>query len=353
MKKKGLLIFSLILTAFMFSRVNAKVLEADDNLNLTGTSNSSVFAFGSDLKSTKEVDGISFFAGNTLSIDGSTPYGFYAGNVLSINTNVEKDLFIAGNSINIGSEAKLGRDVYIAGNNVKINANVNRNLRIAASEVDLSGIIIKGNAYIDADKITVDKDTVIGGKFVYYENTTINGEAASVGSTEIKKSNDIEFTVTLKDRIYSTLMSIIAGFIVMIALFYMIPKSKEKIDEEKIDANDIFSNIAKGFVSLIIIPILAIIALVTGFLTPLALIVLAIYIICIYLASLVSYYVIGKYINDKLTKKENVYLSLIIGIVLLKLIKYIPYIGGLISALCLFYGLGVLYKLIKKNREEK
>ena len=353
MKRKVLLLVSIFLSVFIVTGTNAKVLEADDNLNLDGTKNSSVFAFGNDLKSSAKVDGISFFAGNTLSVDGESPYGFYAGNVLSINASVEKDLFVAGNSINIGSDAKLGRDVYIVGNSIKINADVERNLRVAGSEIDLSGITVKGNVYTDADIIKVDSETVIQGKFVYLDSTTIDGEAASVGSVEIKEVSDLEYQATIGDRIYDFIISSVAAIIVMVALFYMLPNVKKRIDEDKIDANEILSNIAKGFVALLVIPFIAIIALVTGFLTPLALIVIAIYAICLYLASLASSYIVGKEIASRAFKQENVYLSLCIGIILVKLIKLVPYIGGLVSVLCLFYGFGIMYKLIKKNKEEK
>jgi hypothetical protein len=87
----------------------------------------------------------------------------------------------------------------------------------------------------------------------------------------------------------------------------------------------------------------------TGVLTPIALITLALFVIAIYLSTLLSSYIIGNLINTKLFKNDNVYLSLVIGIILIKLVKLIPILGGWIAALALFYGMGLIYKYITNN----
>ena len=99
----------------------------------------------------------------------------------------------------------------------------------------------------------------------------------------------------------------------------------------------------------IVVPIISLIALFTWVLTPLALIILSVYVIGIYLSSLLVYYIVGNIFTTKVFKKDNMYLALVCGIILVKLIKLIPFFGGLIGALVLFYGMGLIYKFIQSR----
>ena len=132
----------------------------------------------------------------------------------------------------------------------------------------------------------------------------------------------------------------------MIVLFYLIPNSKEKLNNVELQASPILKTVGIGLLVLIVAPIAIIIAMFTGVLTPISLITLAVFAIAIYLSTLLSSYVLGNIINTKLLKNDNVYLSLVIGIILIKLIKLIPILGGWIAALALFYGMGLIYKYI-------
>jgi len=334
----------------MISNVAAKsVIDADGDLTVKGNYNASHFAFGNNIDNKADIDGISLNAGNNINIKGSSPYAFIAGNTISINGKVEKDLFVAGNSINIGSDAKIGRDIYIAGNDVKINVDVERNLRVAGTSLDISGITIKGNVYTAVEEITMDKDTVIEGTLNYYDDTVVTGlDEATISNTKVLETPKV--SITIYDNIIAQIMSAIAGFIVMVVLFYMLPKSKELIDEEEMTFSNVLSSVGKGFAMLIVLPLIGFIALFTGILVPLSLIILALYLIFIYLASLISSYLIGRELVKRVFKTENLYLYLATGILLIKLIALIPIVGFIVSAICFLFGLGVIYKIILNAR---
>ena len=328
------------------------VLYADDNIDVDGEQNSSQFVFGNTVKAKSNIFGLSVIAGNTLDIEGSAEYGAYAGNILTINSVIEKDLFAAGSTINIGSKAVIGRDAYIAASAVKINANVARDLRVAGSSVDISGITINGDAYLETSEIIMDENTVIAGKLLYIKDTNIKGlDLASVGSTEIKDASEFgKVEINFGATLYSSIISAVAGIIVAIVLFYMIPSIKKKLDDVNLEIGSIIGNFGKGLGVIIIIPIVSIVAAITGILTPLGLITLALYIIGIYLASILSGYIIGRTIMTKAFKNDNQYLSIVVGILLIRLLGLVPVLGGVVTSLCLLYGLGLLYNFAKKQK---
>lgn len=353
MKKKFLVLISALLLTFSIGTVNAKgVVEADDSLNLKGTYESSKFVFGNDIQSSADIDGIGLIAGNSITTNGTVSYGLFAGNSLYINDVVEKDLFVAGNSINIGSSAVLSRDVYLAGNSVKINTTVGRNLRVTASSVDLKGVTINGNVYIAAESIELDGETVITGKLKYNENAEVTGlEEATIEKTETYEETEYVSEVTLVDYFVSFVYRIVTLFIVVVILFSLFPKTKDMIDKFKVDAGTIGRRGLTGLVCLLLIPIIAIITIFSVILLPISMIALALYCISVYIATPIVSYIIGKEIMEKLFKKKVHYLYYVLfGIFVVELVELIPFIGGWIAFVIMLVGLGIIFNLFK-NKE--
>lgn len=358
MKKKILSLSFIILVIFaIISPVNAiSYGEADESVNQTGKYDSVRLIAGNRVTSNADIDGISFVAGNDVSVNGRTTYGFYAGNSVTINEAVEKDLFVAGNSVTIGNDAVIGRDIFIAASNILVSSNVARNLFAGGSTVNISGITINGDAHIEAERIIMDESTVIKGKLTYEEGATVTGlESATIGSIKTTKiaTNDNVIKYNPVNYFYSFVISIISSFIVLAILFYLLPKTKDKLLNTKLDASNIGMSIAIGILTVIVLPIIAIIALLTGILTPLALIALCVFIIACYLSTLFASFIIGNLINTKLFKNNSIYLSILIGLILIKLIGLIPVLGFIISILLFLYGLGLIALGIIKVKDEK
>lgn len=350
--KKLVTVLSVLILA-LTTKVYAKnIAEASDILSQSGTYDSTRIVAGNTVTSSATIDGLSLIAGNEVTVEGSAPYGIFAGNNILVNGIIEKDLFLAGNNLTIGSTAEIGRDVYIAGSIMKIKANINGDLRAGGSSIDLSGITIKGDAYLAVDQITVDSDTVIEGKLTYPEESTVNNlDQAKIGSTETYQTVKVEVKYDVMDVVRNFFIGTASAFLTLTILFFVIPSAQEKLDQEEIKVQEVLKRLGIGLVSLISTPIIAIIGLITVLLIPASLITLVLYVIAIYLSSLLTYYIVGKEINKKLNK-ENKYLAIIIGILVVKLIKLVPYIGGIVGFLSLIYGMGLITKFVF-NRKSK
>ena len=345
MKRIYLLIIPILMSLILSMNVQAKsVLETGNNLEVGGKYDSSKFIFGNEIDSSAEVDGISLFVGNSVNTSGKSSYGIYIGNILYINDEINKDAFILGNSVNIGSDAILNRDVYIVGENVKINTDIERNLRVTASTLDLRGITIAGSVYTSAENIIMDSDTVIKGKLSYYENATLEGlNDAQIGSVDVKEYEiDENYLLNL---LLSALYSIISGFIVLFIIFSLFPKIREKLDNVKVVGTESIKNTFNGILVLFGVPIILLFVMMIRVLFPISIISIAIYLISLYLSTLITSYIVGK----RILKKDNYYFSILVGIVLVKLLSLIPYLGIIVSIFALLYGLGIIYRLFKER----
>jgi len=357
MKRKFLkLLGILFIVFFSFINVNAvEVAEANESVKQEGEYNSTRFVAGNRVTSNANINGISFVAGNNVTLSGRTSYGFYAGNSIEVNENVENDLFIAGNNISIGQEAYVGRDAYIAGAMIDINSNVTRDLRVAGGTLDLSGVVVGGDVYAYVDELKVDENTIIEGKLTYTNETKLLNslESASIGSTEvIVLENNKEREYTLLDHVLDFLVESAAAFLTIVVLFYFFPNTVNRLNKVELKASTIAKTAVNGFIVLIVVPVIVVLGFFTGVLIPLSLIGAALYAISLYLSSIFVYYIIGKVVGNKVFKKNIVYLSLVCGILLVKLIELIPILGGLISAVILFYGLGLMYAFVSSKREK-
>lgn len=349
MKKKILSLFSILLISFAFiTPVNAiEIAKAGDSIVEEGDYQSLRIIAGKTITNHAKVDGITFIAGNNLTLEGSSPYAFYAGNVITIREKIEKDMFVAGNLITVDTDAIIGRDLYIAGNDVTIKTNIGRDLRIGASSVDLSNITINGDAYVDATTIIMNEKTVITGTLSYLENAKVTGlDIASIGDKKVTTSKELNAEVNYMSKVYSFIFSVISGFVAVAIIFYLIPKSLTKLNKLKIEVNDTFKSLGIGLLFLVFAPLLLLSLLITGYLSTVALFGICVYILIIYLSTFIAAYIVGKKLLDITMKDVNPYLALACGIIIVKLIKLVPYLGGICGLIIMLYGLGLICRFI-------
>lgn len=341
-KKFIVLIFTILLIP---SIVSAKVLEFDDtSIDLKGEHDSTKLVFGSTINNQATIDGIGIFFGNQVTGNGNTLYGVYAGNIVNISDKVEKDLFVAGNMITILKSAEINRDLFIAGNMITIESDVLRDLNVASSTIDLSGITVYGDAHLYADTITFDDNTRIMGTLYVNEDSTLKNLSNNMYGNLVKEESTMT-EETIQTKITDALLSVATNYICAVIILLMFMGFKNSLNKVKVDGKEVCLTSLIGLGSLIAVPIVAFIALMTGILLPLSLIVFALYIIAIYLSSIIASYIIGHTIWTS-KKDANIFIELLIGLVIVKIVSYIPVIGGFISAIVLLFGFGTIIKLI-------
>lgn len=369
--KKILLVIIMILTLIPFISVKASTF--DDYFNVTnedsdtGEYNHSRFVVGRDIKSKSTVSGVSLVAGYDLDIESNSEYGLFAGNTINIKGNIENDLFTAGNKIVIDEDTAIGRDVFIAASRVIIDANIKGNIFIAASDVQINGDIA-GNLYVSSSKVKFDDVTVSGdvtlsvnniefvdevtinGELKYNDNANFNGKKnASISELSEYKISNVN-KITLADRIISKMMTILSTIVLAFMINLIFPKIYKKLSKD-IDSSKVLKNISLGLCTMIIVPIISIIVLLTAVGIKLGLLMIGLYAICITLASLTATVVIGNNILMRILKsKDNSYLSILLGIVTVSIVSLMPLFGVIINILLMLYGLGIIVETIKNNR---
>ncbi len=352
MKKRSLFVLFLIsILSLLPVVVSAKTYAVSgNNLSDSNEYDHSMFFAGNKVDLNAKVNGISFVAGQDATVEGKSEYALVAGNFISIKGEIEKDLFLAGNSIDLEG-AKITRSAFVVGSIITAkNTEFNGDLFIGGSSVEISDTKINGDVTIEADTIKILDNVEITGKLKYSENanTEIKGEY----DTETYKT--LEVKTSFKDILVNRLVSMASLLLVGIIIYLLFPKVYKKLDEkaDALSVKEVFKSLGFGAIVLIGVPIAAVFALFTIIGVPVTIIGLICYGIFIYLSTLVVSYIVGKLLLEKVFKKGyNFYLSLLIGIVVIYLLKLIPILGSIISLIVLLVGLGYLFRITfsKKN----
>ena len=346
MKKKLIGLIAVLCAMFMVvGTVHAgEYLTSDQNVNDEQSYGHSHFEAGNTVNSKSDVDGLSFVAGASVDVSGTKEYGFFAGETVKVNGKVEKDLFAAGNTVTISKDANIGRDAYLAGNSVTINSDLNGTVFVGASLVRLENVTINGDVSIAANTIEIAGDVTVNGTFKYNEDAILKDEDKLTANNKEKYANpsvNIDFTNKISDVILDILKTIFTGLILVLVF----PKLFKKIKYE-LEAKDIGMKLLYGLLLLVAVPMICVVSLSIIVGMSVSVLLLLMYIMAIMVATILASAVIGQNIYTKLLKqKDNIYLSTILGIVLIKLIDLIPVIGGLCSLLVFLYGLGMIWQL--------
>ena len=142
--------------------------------------------------------------------------------------------------------------------------------------------------------------------------------------------------------------------VVLFVLILTIPALFKKINKQFKDKNisDILLVLVKGLVGLIIIPIISLILIISNLGISLGFILGILYGIVIYVSTVFTGYYIGKLVSDKLIKKNiNNFLIGTIGLLVIYILKLIPFVNNIVSFLSIIFGLGIILCLFKKNKK--
>ncbi len=329
------------------------VVSSNDNTSLKMGAN--LFLAGNDVMEETTARGILFVAGNIVQPKTKSEYGFICGNDIDLqNTKIEKDLFIAGNSITIDRGAEIGRDVFAAGNQVAIRTNLKGSFSATADTVNLNDVKIDGDVNLSVRKLTLSGEKVeITGKLIINADAEIVTSAKDVSYREIEKYEVVRDEDALSGMIIGQAVSIVGIFVAFAIVLAIFPRVNKKVAAE-ISGAQLILDLLIGLCALVLIPVVSILLVFTFFAAPAGIMLILAYLIMIFLAQGFTGLWLGKLIMESaLSREANKYLEALIGIIILGLASMIPMVGGWIGFFSLILGLGLIIQSIRRKPVEK
>lgn len=350
MRKK--LIFLLIICLIFVSKVDAKEYEdtkliLDDNVVIDTDIDNSSLIMGNSVEIDNKINGVGIVLGYDVLLNSNMEHLATIGNSVTFNGKVT-DAVILANKVVLNESSTVGRDITIFANSVNISGSFNRNITVHAKDVTIKDAQIAGNVKINAEKINIETNAAIIGHLNHNNDAEIKiSDIASIGAIDTFV-NDKKDADNFSDKIKSQVIGMINILVIFALLATFAPKLFTKFDEKR---KDIIKNIGIGFIFLIILPLIMLMLIITVFGLSLGIILIALYVLLVYLSNMVTGYIIGSFIWDKLVKKEKrTYLVGVLGIIILYILKIVPYVNIVITFVSIMIGVGTIISLYNRKK---
>jgi len=330
--------------------VNDDLYVAAETITISGTINGDLWAAGSTITVNGVVNGSIMAAGRTVNINGDISHAVRAaGETININGNVSGDVMVAGGDVNVASTAKIGGDLLFGAGIARIDGLIEGDIKGGGSEVTISNGV-KGNIALKVESLTILPTANIQGDLTYTceEEADIQSGAQIGGMTthnlpEVKEKRAKPFPFVLFSgiggKVTGFLMALIAGLVIILLAPRRLTSIAESIRSRP------GASAGWGALILFVTPIAAIIVCITIIGIPVGLIALALWGIAIYLAQIPVGLFIGRWIIGRFRGVEGKAImvgALALGLVILKLLRLIPYLGFFIGLAVILFGLGAV-----------
>jgi cytoskeletal protein CcmA (bactofilin family) len=307
-------------------------------VNVDGVVNGDVFIGAQTVKITGTVNGNLHIGANTVDLGGVVKGNVYAGGqtILIKGAKVGGSVLVAGSTVDVDKDTTVGGSILTGAGSLLISAQVKRSI------------------YAAAGSINIGKDAKVGKDFYYASDpnqAVVSDGAKIVGNTYISKverskefdseASKKKFDAFMYDfKIVSKAMSLLGALIVGFLYFKFFGKHFE--ESSNIVSGTLWKSLGVGFLVMVgFIPALFIL-IITVVGIPVAGLTFLMFILYSYLAKIVVGMALGAYLVKRFSWKMPYFLSFAVGLLTIYILKMVPVVGGFVTIFVYLTGLGAL-----------
>ncbi|MCR4657254.1 MAG: hypothetical protein K5770_13680 [Lachnospiraceae bacterium] len=311
------------------------------NIDVSGAeSEGSLFALARDITIRDTKVGESIFLGaETVSVTGTSA----DGNIFSMGRKVDisgtgRGVYAMGETVNFDGEA---RGVCIAANSVFIGGTINGDVKIDAGQnitID-PDTVITGSLYISGQQEPEVPDSAEIGEYTFEQKTgEADGDASEASEATGSKIGGI---------IGKTIYWIAAMSLLGIILCWLFGSHLKNAGE--VFLNSPGSAAGRGVLAWLLTPVLAVLMCCTVILAPAGGILLAVYVILLCIGLCFT----GASLGRLVFRDMHPFLSAVICIAVLEVVRQIPFLGTVIGALADIYLLSYVVYCLSETLNKK
>lgn len=304
-----------------------------------------LLAAAGTLAVTQRVAGDAMLAGGTVDVRAPVGDDLRAvGGSVTLSTMVGDDALLAGGRVHLARSAAVGGRGWLAGGEVVIDGRVAGDLRAAGGTVVLAGAV-GGGAELTGETVELRPGAHVAGDLVYRSpNEVLIPPGARVDGDVRRLAFEAPAVAPAARRAGGTigLFALAAAGIVLYLLFPQFSLSAART----LGAAP-WRAAALGFASLVAIPFLAVLLLVTVVGIPLALALFAAYLIMLLAGFLIGVIYVADLGLSRLAPARahtrlGIIAAIVLALIVLWLVRLVPVLGGLATFLLLVFGTGAL-----------
>jgi len=344
--------------------VSHDLFVAGESVDISGIIDGDLYVAAQNVKITGTVTGSVFSAGQSIHMAGTVENGFKAaGQTVIVSGKVGRSVLGAAQTFTVAETATVGGSVSVAAQSVALDTAIPGSLLAGGQQLNLNGPVdgpIKAAAetlflgqraminnnldYLSAQPLQGNLSAAHRGKIQRYQPSEEQMERLSNQQQSLKKDSFSQHAargVLGAGLVFAALQLLIMCLIGAIALKISPAKLRQADQNLRQTSLMVF---AKGFAAILLLPVVAIMLMITIVGFPLGLITLAGWFTLMYFSSIPVALSIGSSVFNRTGQKRNTHFpifELVTGLVILSLIGFIPVVNVVVGALVLFLGVGM------------
>jgi len=328
--------------------INDDLYIAGANISVTGATNGDLFAAGQSVLVSGQVRQDLFVGGNSVTITGNVGDDVkIGGNTVLIQGGVDGDAMIGGNQITI-SGGQIGGDLLVAGNAVFVEAPVQGKVHIGGATVYINSTVAK-DITVDAAQLELGPKAIINGNLIYRSpKEMIKDSGAKILGTvsyEPKVARDTGHPI----KAFISFWLVIKALMILVLAFLLgLVFKRYSVKAVETAFKSPWVALGKGILTVIVLPIISILLLVTIVGIPLGILGIVSIIAFGILGCALAPIFIGSLLYKWIGKKEEFQVNwktILLGVVVYCVLGLIPFVGRAIVSLFCLAAIGTIVDL--------
>ncbi len=321
-------------------------LTAGDVVVLDEPIDGNAFAAGSRVEVRERVDGSAFLSGGNVTVAGPVGRNLYAaGGEVRIEGDVDGRARAAGGKIRVSSDARIGGSAAFAGDSIEVDGAIGKRLRAFGDTIVINGSV-GGDVEVAGESIRIGPDARIDGRVEYRSSRDIEVDpAAQVAGGVTEHQQDRRWLRKLGHGAAIFGGATLSFGVVLIGALMILAMPRFSREAAATILQKPWQSAGLGVVMLLGVPFAIIVLLVTAIGIPLALLLVFGYVVLMLLGYLIAAIFVGDAALERLggKKVESPWwrvLFMFLALVVIAIIKLVPFIGGLAASLLFIAGIG-------------
>ncbi len=332
--------------------VDDTLLATGDVVRVDGVVNGDLLAFGGSVEVSGTVKGdlVSFAKRTVVS-------GTVEGNIYNFSSSCDLDgqvghsLYTLTQSLRLNDRGRVGEGLVVGAGDVSLEGEVNRSVTMFAGNADVSGSIGR-ELSMAGDSLTLTSTAQIGANLSarvdQLKNVHIADGATIKGTRDIQVRQRKSRFARPKFYFYQVVWlaaAMLVGWLCLVLFPGFFQASIQEVGSG-------WRSLGLGFAILAGVPMAIALIAITLVGLPASLMLLVVYLIAIYLAKIwVGAYLGRILLKSAGTAKSDWVLGLLVGLIILTIVEFIPYLGGLVRLGVVCLGLGAFaWQLYRASR---
>jgi cytoskeletal protein CcmA (bactofilin family) len=328
-----------------------------DTIAIDGTVNGDLWAIGTTVTVNGVVNGSVVAVGQIIDINGHVERAVWAGGqTINVGGNINGNLQVAGLSVNIAKTAKIEGNLLFVAAITTIETPIEDRSSVGGGLATRSGA--NGNADLEVMGLTIFPIANVQGDLSYSSGKgadmeagtqTIGAATPKLPPAKIELPRPFALFSGVLGKVTSFLMAFVAGLVIIL----LVPRQLKSVTESI--RTRPWASLGWGAVILFVTPIAAILLCFTIVGISVGLIALLFYAVALYLAQIPVALFLGRWIIGSFRAVEGKPImlgALALGLVIIHLLKLIPYFGFFVALVVILLGLGAVVVWERKRRAQ-